>query len=345
MTSLGSDKKKKFIYIGSFPPPLGGVTVKNSLLYREISGRTNVVKIDMHKVRKGDAREAGRFIRYLFFDRSPLLIGLSKSSRRRLTNCLYLFQKRRMERSVLIVMGGSFDAGKRSVKRNRFYRSVLVETEAMVLNLSEAGIDNVSLFPNCRKFGPIKQRAINYAPLRLVFFSIVQEMKGIFVAMDAVCALRKKGFDIKLDIWGHLDSRDKDRFLSRFEKPEVASACSYKGVFSSDCDDVQTMLGEYDAMLLPSSWETEGVPGAVIEAKGASLPCIVSEKIANSGVVKNGVDGLVLSSVDVCSLEKAIRYIDEDRQALLCLQNGAAKSAEKYDISKYVEGIFDCVDV
>ena len=40
----------KTLYIGSFPPPYGGVTVKNALLFEAISERVPLDKLDLMDV-------------------------------------------------------------------------------------------------------------------------------------------------------------------------------------------------------------------------------------------------------------------------------------------------------
>lgn len=138
------------IYIGSFPPPYGGVTVKNGLLFQALSQRLHIKKIDLMKAKQGDPIVIFALVRCLLFDGDPLVIGTSASWRRRLTNILYLLNKKRLAKSTLIYMGGVLPSSNRLIMRFGKYRKVYVETESMVEQLRSHGLNNVSKYPNCR---------------------------------------------------------------------------------------------------------------------------------------------------------------------------------------------------
>lgn len=93
-------------YIGSFPPPYGGVTVKNALLYKRLSDYLTIDKLDLSIVKKLNLRVILRLIRRLFSHDGTLVLGVSADWRYRLTYLLYRFNRSKMERSILIVMGG-----------------------------------------------------------------------------------------------------------------------------------------------------------------------------------------------------------------------------------------------
>lgn len=54
-------------------------------------------------------------------------------------------------------------------------------------------------------------------------------------------------------------------------------------------NDVNEMLNLFDVFVLPSLWE--GMPLAILEAKSASLPCVVSNIAGNKTIINNNVDG------------------------------------------------------
>ena len=43
---------KKMLYIGEFPPPFGGVSVKNSLIRRHIFSEDDIEWIDMYEYKR-----------------------------------------------------------------------------------------------------------------------------------------------------------------------------------------------------------------------------------------------------------------------------------------------------
>lgn len=98
--------RQSLTYIGSFPPPYGGVTVKNALLYKHLSDRLTMDKLDLSIVKKLNLIVILRLIRRLFSHDGGLVLGVSAGWRYRLTYLLHQFNRSKMGRSILIVMGG-----------------------------------------------------------------------------------------------------------------------------------------------------------------------------------------------------------------------------------------------
>lgn len=112
---------------------------------------------------------------------------------------------------------------------------------------------------------------------------------------------------------------------------------TYRGVYKVEGDNVYTLLNQYDLLLLPTRWKAEGVPGVLVEGKIAGLPAIVSDRFYNAEIVEHSVSGMVLEQLDVEALTQAIQSIDEDRDLLTRLKQGALQSAEAYMVDSYVD--------
>lgn len=333
--------KRTVIYIGSFPPPLGGVTVKNSLLLSRLSRYVEVEKVDMHAIRKGSLVELARFARCVLRRDAVFVIGLSRASREKMTSLLHRVNSDALERSIVFVMGRGLSDEDAAMEALSRCRRVYVETDSMLRKLSERGLVNVRLFPNCRHFEGTLSREIVTRPLRLVFMSTVDEKKGAGVILEALRELAQRGAQLSLDFWGPLMMQDNERFLRDVEACNVEGVtCAYRGVFDASADDATALLAQYDCMLLPSLWESEGVPGALVEAKGAAAPAIVSEGVASSGVICDNEDGLVLRDAsDARELAARIAELDADRALLLKLQDGARRTGGRYEIDSYLPEI------
>ena len=52
----------KPLYIGSFPPPYGGVTVKNALLFEVVSEKVPLDKLNLMDVKKHDLAAMASFV-------------------------------------------------------------------------------------------------------------------------------------------------------------------------------------------------------------------------------------------------------------------------------------------
>ena len=116
----------KIYYIGSFPPVYGGVTIKNKNLSEVLDEKMDMRKIDMNLVKRGKIKEIIRLIGALILGKQ-YIIGLACQKNRRIfTKYMYLFKKKAMKRSVLIIMGGLvndvIEAGERNIKRINTYK-------------------------------------------------------------------------------------------------------------------------------------------------------------------------------------------------------------------------------
>lgn len=137
-------------YIGSFPPPLGGVTVKNSLLFDELSVRLPVEVVNVTSLRGEGSHGVSRLAKALRPGKEPLIFGLSDGWRRRLTSLVARISPAQASRSLVFVMGGSAPKATDAPVLNRFRRTY-VETEGMRFAYEAAGVRHVSVFPNCRR--------------------------------------------------------------------------------------------------------------------------------------------------------------------------------------------------
>lgn len=144
-------KSNQITYIGSFPPPYGGVTVKNALLYKHLGMRLDINKIDLTILKNGNICSARELFRCIFSRNGCLILGVSADWRYRLTNILYYLNRRKMGRSILVVMGGKTPQNASYVSKMNGYRRVYVETESMKRSFEAMGAYNVSIYPNCRE--------------------------------------------------------------------------------------------------------------------------------------------------------------------------------------------------
>lgn len=141
----------QIVYIGSFPPPYGGVTVKNALLFKHLSERIDLEVVDLSKVKKFDVGLIMKLSYCLVSRKGALILGVSADWLRRLTDFLYYFNRGKLKRSFLFVMGGKVPDNEGYVHRMGCYGHMYVETESMRRLFEERGADNVSIYPNCRE--------------------------------------------------------------------------------------------------------------------------------------------------------------------------------------------------
>lgn len=330
----------KIYYLGSFPPPYGGVTVKNQNLYAALSEKLEIEKIDFSEIKHGGFKTAWRFARCFFGRQSTFAIGVSgKKTRRRFCRLLYYCNRPAMNRSVLFLMGGSVSkdiaADVKYQKYVREYKQIYVETYGMMRELAAAGLTNVGYYPNCRfrpAKGPDVSPTTSSGPLKCVFFSLIQPQKGADLVLEAA----KQTPEISYAFYGPVDEAYKDEFLHALEQVNNAQ---YYGAFSGTPDEVYNELSKYDVLLFPTKWDTEGVPGILVEAKISGVSCVVSARSYNEEIVHDRMEGIVLENNTAAELTRALRELDKDRALLGTLKENNAKSSTRYYIDNYIEMI------
>lgn len=325
------------IYIGRFTPAGGGITGKNKAIYDALSVIIKLEQIDLTSLKHGNIRTLFRLIHAICKRNGTLIIGTAAKMRRILAKWLYIFNRSTMRNSVLMVMGGQFGnivvadpAYQRWVKQ---YKMLYVETQGMKDALHSVGVENVSIFPNCR-VRPSSD--INVHPrgetLKCVCFSMIYPEKGIDTALEVARQIPS----VLFDFWGPVREDYRNEFMSTVNS---MLNCNYCGVFQVDGDNVYTMLNQYDLLLFPTRMKGEGVPGTLIEAKIAALPAIVSDIAHNAELVEDGVSGIVMEENDAGHLISAINAMNSDDKKLTYLKHGAQESGKSYYFDEYIKDL------
>ncbi len=329
---------KELYYLGTFPPPFGGVTTKNLNLYTALRENTEIGKIDFSKIKSKNVVELLRLIAVFFNRNNIFAIGVAgQKTRKKFCKLLYYMNRKAMKRSIIFLMGGSVShdiaADTEYQQYIAAYKAVYVETPGMKSELENVGLNNILIYPNCR-FKPhnTEDEYKRSGKLSCVFFSLIQENKGV----GNILAVAKELPNIDFAFYGHIDDDYKKHFANAVaELPNV----KYMGVFSGDSDSVYSELAKYDVVLLPTKWKTEGIPGILVEAKIAGVTCIVSDESYNAEIIKNGEEGIVLSENTPEKLKEAIVKLDSDKDLLNRLKSNNHASAEKYYIENYIDQI------
>ena len=335
------------VYIGPFPSPYGGVTRKNEILFKEIKNYKNIIKINLSLIKRKNIFEFFKLFYFLFFKKNVFIIAASGKYRKYLTKILYYFNHKSLQKSLFIVMGGATSVEKILKDKNykryiKKYKVVYVETVTMKEIMINNGIDNVSVFPNCRN-KPIEELPIkktNMKKIRILFFSQVSKEKGVDIILDAVKILnnQKKSKNLIFHIYGEIVEDYKDEFLRNIKKAENIE---YKGVYNQESQFIYSKLNEYDLHLFPTKYKTEGVPGILVETKIAGIPSIVSNNSYNADIVEHGETGLVLTENNATVLAQAIDEVTQKDKVLDAMKYKAKLSANDYYIDTYVPDIID----
>lgn len=276
---------------------LNGQTVKTKILTEgliDLLGRENVSTIDtaglLNKI-----FSFARLILALIVCKNIIIMPAQNGIRYypcwlSFWNCLF---RRRLH---YVVIGGwlpvLLDKNPRvMISLTKFY-GVYVETSTMKRMLEDRGLKNVTILKNCKKLEICdKYTEVNTAPpFKLVTFSRVMEQKGIGNIANIVQQINEEENRIlfELDIYGQIDSKETEWFDDL--KKSFPNYIQYKGLVPFD-KSVE-VLKSYFALVFPTKFFTEGIPGTIIDSYAAGVPVISSRWESFQDVVYDGITGL-----------------------------------------------------
>lgn len=239
---------------------------------------------------------------------------------------------RRMgKRVVLRKFGGSFDVYLQSVpdKKKRRVVSALqeadlifFETKAGIAHLKGliGGSDKIHWFPNVRSKAPQQKDPRQFGG-RLVYMSHITDEKGVGCLLNTFARL-PKGYS--LDFYGAIKEKSYENF------DWASHGVSYMGEVSST--ELLRKLTEYDLLLLPSCYR-EGYPGIIIEAMSVGMPVITTKVGGIPEIIKDGVNGKLVTPGSVNELAEGILSIDKQNYTEYC-NNAYATFCEQFESKK-----------
>ncbi len=339
----------RLLFIGEFPPPYGGVTVKDSLLRDEIFSSCDAKFFDLYDFKRRPialptlAIELAREIRGA--DRIALGIG----SNSRLSTMLSIIAKLRGREflgNVTVFMMGReladyLGENPGQVWKYQAARCIFAESRSLVADFEAVGCCNSRFLPNFRKGDRAREPRAVGDTVHFVYFAQVRPEKGIDTLADAARTLNSEGLVGKFDIavYGTVVEGFQDEFEHLLsDVPNMM----YKGAFDAATGDVCAELNQYDCSVSSSSWR-EGMSGSNIECKFSGIANIVSNAGFNPECVHGGIDGLLVKPREIDSLAEAMRSIIEDHELLFQLKCGSYDDRNHYDVATWKSGVLDVV--
>jgi len=168
------------------------------------------------------------------------------------------------------------------LKENKYLRNnlrkfsgIYLETKSVIKILADSGLDNAKYLANFKQLNSIDTSELVYSenmPFKLCTFSRVMKEKGNEDAIDAVMAVNSRfGQDVfTLDIYGPIDSGYVEKFEAM--QKDFPSCISYKGIV--EFNRTTEVVKNYFALLFPTHYKREGIPGTIIDAYASGVPVI-----------------------------------------------------------------------
>lgn len=203
---------------------------------------------------------------------------------------------------------------------------ICVETCAMMEDLNKLNLKNAKVVHNCKTFA-VEQHNVkgeNYK-FRYCTFSRVMKEKGIEDAIYAIAKLNNSRNNAYiLDIYGPVDEDYKERWTEMIKKfPAEIRYCG-----ELDYARAGEVLSAYKALLFPTHFWTEGLPGSIIDAYSAGLPVIAYKWRSADEFILQNETGWILDSNNKEELAKMIEYVND--MDIRYVKNNCIEESKKY---------------
>lgn len=330
-------KKNKIIFIGYTRyglEPNCGVTVKNQTLierFKELN--FNVVIIDSYHFKKHFWR-GFKFIYHVLFTLSARIVI---SENPPLSDWLVrFFYYLNFHRNVYhFVMGGNLhtfmNEGKFKPKYYKYLNSIMVETQTVAEGLNRLELHNAIRVRNPKKFSYLPHKKFsNNNTISFVFLSRIVPKKGINNIINSVIRLNELNYSNRfvVDIFGPFFS---DNYENEFKlQIKDISNLNYCGFLNMNEMNSFDQLATYDVMLFPTEFDTEGIPGSIVDAYIAGIPVIATEWPVSKDVINDGITGIIIPMHDKDALFLTMRDVIERKYDLKKMSENCQKEALKY---------------
>lgn len=316
---------------------LNGQTIKTKIITEELErqlGHNEVMKIDTH----GGLSSLPRVFCHMFlaFKSCGNVVILPAHNGVRMLAPLCRFFNVIFKRKIhYIVVGGWLPEflSKRIklAKCLKKFSGIYVETKTMKEALQKMGFNNLYILPNCKKLNVLLEDELVYPkgiPYRLCTFSRVMKEKGVETAVDAVNKVNNiLGYTAySLDIYGQVQPESETWFESL--KCKFSKCIKYCGTV--DADKSVDVLKNYFALLFPTHFFTEGIPGTIIDAYAAGIPVLSSKWESYSDLIDDGATGIGYEFNDDKGLEDLLLRVARSPDQLLDMKLSCIKKAKDY---------------
>ena len=215
---------------------------------------------------------------------------------------------------------------------------IYVETTTMKNALEKQGFRNVLVMPNFKDLKILDKPVYSdNRPLKLCTFSRVVKEKGIEDAVKSVEIINTEYGKVvfELDIYGPVDPKQ----IEWFDKLQTnfPDYINYKG--SVQFDQTVDVLKNYFALLFPTKFYTEGIPGTILDAYAAGIPVIASKWESFSDLIDDGVTGIGFKFDDFDGLVSVLRNIANHPDSIDDLKTSCINRAKQFKPEEIIQKI------
>lgn len=340
-------KKCKIGVIGHFgygKNVADGQSVKTRIVYDALKdkyGEDNIFFIDTHNWRK-------RFLVILFkclsfsFKCSDVIILPAQNSVKVMIPLFVNFNFSHKYRIHYIMIGGwlskILECNKKLTKKMKKVDYIYSETKAVKEQLNDLGLDNIVIMKNFKNLSVTKNnKKFNPDVIKLCIFSRIEKQKGIDDAIFVVKRLHDGlNKNVVLDIYGSIKDDYRDALFSQIDKVDYINYC---GIVDFD-KSVETVQN-YDLLLFPTLFATEGIPGTVIDSYFAGVPVVSSKWNSFSDVIVDGKTGIGYEFANRDDFFNKLADLLQNGEQIDKMSENCKVEALKYTADNSLEVLFD----
>lgn len=195
----------------------------------------------------------------------------------------------------------------------RFFREILTNSQ------------NIKWLPNTRPFIEGELALVDKTQAKKIcFIGKVWKPKGVHLILEAAKKLPK---EIQIDLYGPLNENDPPALAIDTNALNVSNV-KYRGVLKRG--EIKEKIKEYDSLLLPSTWKTEGHPGVILEALSMGVPVIATNWNGIPEIIDKSV-GILITPDSVEELINAILYLYDNTSIWNDMRQNAPLKAKEFD--------------
>ena len=311
-----------------------GQTIKTITLYDALKQSSRVDPIDTYYIKRNPIRFLVQLIT-CFFCSKKIIVLLSSKGRKVLFPVLYVAARYFQKDIYHYAIGGRLA---REVSDNLKWKKYVsafkgnwMESRLLANQLLELGVKNALYIPNFKSLSILTEESIPQKiekPFRFCTFSRVMRPKGISDAIETICAINAQmGKEVAtLDIYGPIVKEYEEELKAALTGSD--GSCRYCGIV--DPNKSVEILHEYFALLFPTHWKHEGIPGTIIDALASGVPIIARRWQYCDEIITNGETGYVYEWDEPNKLKYYIEYAMEHEEEMLQMKRKCLKKSMEY---------------
>ncbi|MDE6091305.1 MAG: glycosyltransferase [Duncaniella sp.] len=209
-----------------------------------------------------------------------------------------------------------------------------VETKRLKSDLEKVNcLANVDIFPNFRFFD-FTPKPSNTEKLRCVFMARIIKKKGLDWIFNLADYIESHQMSDKISItfYGQINEPDSDYFLSSIDKYDFIT---FGG--SLQPDEIHKTLNNYDVLLLPTHFYTEGLPWSIVDAYISGIPVIATEWLNAKEFIDDSITGFIIpfENGQNALIEKVI-LLQQNRELLNEMKSNTLIKRNEFTLPSYM---------